>query len=276
MEELMSNVVFKNWGFFLLSAVLMSSGCQNSGAYTTSEEAPSELVEMWPDSLTTARERRAICVWPVVGLRREPGRKNYTSDRQKNYLVPIYYGERVEYLGVFDTVKSENRVYMRIRLQDGQEGWVNEELFEKNGRLAAMTQEAEIYRRPDLMTLRDDKVLPGEIIVVLERKDDWVHISGYKKASKGWIKLDRKFTFEQDDLMTALRLFKADQTRNPEVKRDRLQEILDDKALKKSQLIELVKQRMDNIGTADPSSIPSNIPELDEEDEDLGEMPEEP
>lgn len=224
------------------------SGCQNSGAYSGSEADTLQFEENW-DTLGIERGKVAICVWPVVGLRREPGRKDYTSgsNPQSNYLVPVYYGERVEVLDETDTVESENRVYMKIRLQDGEEGWVYEELFEKSGRLAVMTGGSELYRRPDLMTLRDEGLKKGEIVVVLEQKDGWIHVSGSKKAKKGWIRGVSAFSFRQDDLKVALLLFKADQLDDVAEKRGRLQNILEEESLKESVLIELVQNRINTL-----------------------------
>lgn len=224
------------------------SGCQNSGAYSGSESDTLQFEENW-DTLGIEHGNVAICVWPVVGLRREPGRKDYTTgpNPQSNYLVPVYYGERVEILGDTDTVESENRVYMKIRLQDGDEGWVYEELFEKSGRLAVMTGESELYRRPDLMTLRDVGLQKGEIVVILEQKDGWIHVSGSKKARKGWIRGVSGFSFKQDDLKVALLLFKANQLTDTLEQRKRLQGILAEESLKESVLIDLVKNQISTL-----------------------------
>ncbi len=256
-------------GFLALGWML---ACQDSGARTSPSEETLDSQEFWQDTVPgIARDKIAICVWPVVGLRREPGRKAYASDRQSNYLIPVYYGERVELLGVFDTVKAEKRVYMKIRLQDGQQGWVYEDLFEKYGRLAVVTSSAELYRRPDLMTLREEKLIPGEIIVVLEVREGWLHISGSKKLKKGWIRKPESLSFRQEDLKTALLFFKARQYRNPNLERAKLQEILNQQELGSSVLIDMVKERLSELGpsqgaTSQDSTEPE--PVLDE-DSDL-------
>ncbi len=231
--------------------VLWMSGCQNSDAYTTAEKDSVALDKVWnEDTLRGEHAHTAICVWPVVGLRREPGKNNYTSDRQQNYLVPIYYGERVEMLGAYDTLEAENRVYMKIRLLDGEEGWVYEELFEKGGRLAVIISESELYRRPDLMTLRNEGLEIGEIVIVLERKGEWVHISGEKKARKGWVQNTDIFSFREDDLKTALLYYKAtEESGAGSVKETitRLEEILADAELTKSALIPLVQAKISQL-----------------------------
>lgn len=240
--------------------LLFTNGCQNSGAYSASEKDSIQFEELWDDTSGISRESVAICVWPVVGLRREPGRKVYTKgpNQQENYLVPIYYGESVEVINEFDTVASENRIYMKIRLQDGEEGWVYEELFEKGGRLAVMTSTSELYRRPDMMTLRDEGLDVGEIVVVLERKDSWLHISGNKKAKKGWIRDSGKFSMEQTDLKVALLLFKADQADVADQKREKLEAILADESLGQSELIPLVRSVLREMDVKSPANRPDS------------------
>lgn len=238
--------------------LLFTNGCQNSGAYTASEKDSLQFEDLWDDTSGISRENIAICVWPVVGLRRESGRKVYTTgpNQQENYLVPIYYGESVEILNELDTVG--NRVYMKIRLQDGKEGWVYEELFEKGGRLAVMTSTSELYRRPDMMTLRDEGLDVGEIVVVLERKDNWLHLSGNKKTKKGWIREAGKFSMEQTDLKVALLLFKAEQADDVDQKREKLEAILADPSLSQSELIPLIESVLNEIEDGVPGNRPDS------------------
>lgn len=245
----MSQNFWVTWGIAVSGLLFLASSCQDSGAYSPMAEDVPEL-EKLEDSTLFSQDKTAICVWPIVGLRQEPGRKEYTSNGETNYMVPIFYGEQVELLGKTDTVRSEDRVYMKIRLQDGKEGWVYTELFEENGVLAVVLDSAELYRRPDLMTLRDEALHPGEIIVLLERKDDWLHVSGNKKTKKGWTKVARKFAFDNEDLKIGLLLAKAEESASVDSQRSRLQEILANPELAQSELIELVKQRLAALDSA--------------------------
>ena len=59
----------------------------------------------------------AICLWPKVGLRDKPGRKD------TKYLTTIYFGETVALLD--EKKKAEDdKEYLKVRLSDGSEGWV--------------------------------------------------------------------------------------------------------------------------------------------------------
>ena len=150
------------WGVFTrVIAILFAAGLWYSCSVNSQAEAdtypplkgiPSEE----PDGID--RQNAATCVYPYAGLRREPGIQEKTKDGEKNYIIPIVYGERVEMLGESIDIEKEKRTYIKVRLKDGQEGWVHEYLFEKHAILAAVTTESELYRRPDLMTLREDKL----------------------------------------------------------------------------------------------------------------------
>lgn len=177
-------------------------------------------------------DRVAIAVYNPVGVRKEPGQKTNTSEGETNYITPIYYGEKVE---MIDTpyVKVGDREYMMIRLQDGTEGWVWEFLMEPYGRRAVMLEEAEIYRRPDFMTLRNDKFFPAQIVIVIEDPQnpgsygDWLHVSSFKKDKKGWIRRKNNLTFDEQEVEVALFYYRANEAKTPEERRRKLGQLLD-------------------------------------------------
>ena len=240
--------------FSCLICLLLAMGCNSQGKGRTngsSDEAGFDE-EIVADSLSIPLEKVAICIWSPAGLRKEPGQKKYTRDGQTNYITGLEYGEMVEILGSFDTLKNEeNRVYMLVKLQDGQEGWVNEYLFEKHGKRAAVTKEVEVYRRPDFMTLRNVSLLPGEIVVALDEKDGWLHVSGREKKKKGWIRLnDSYLSTRTRDVELANYLFQAMQFRTQEERMQKLNDIINDQRFGGSELLGLVQQKLQEEDTA--------------------------
>ena len=237
-------ITFSCW----LACLLITSGCNSQGKGRTPDSsedlASTEVVEA--DSLPIPIDKVAICIWSPAGLRKEAGRKKYTQDGQTNYITGLEYGEMVEMLGPLDTLRNEgNRVYMLIKLQDGQEGWVDEYLFEKNGKRAVVTQEVEVYRRPDFMTLRNVSLQPGEIVVAMEEKDGWLHVSGREKKKKGWIRLDDNYlSLQNRDVELANYLYKAMQLRSSEERMQRLNDIIQDQRFNGSDLLSLVQERL--------------------------------
>jgi len=123
----------------------------------------------------------AICLWPKVGLRDQPGRKN------AKYLTTIYFGETVQFLNEKEQA-DDDKEYIKIRLSDGTEGWVYEYLFAIGGKLSVVKNAFEIYKRPDIMTFEGKKLEPMDMIVVSEAEQDgWYEAIGFKKEKKGWI-----------------------------------------------------------------------------------------
>ena len=163
----------------------------------------------------------------------------------------IYYGEEVEMLGEEKEMEDENRIYMKVRLTDGSEGWVHEYLFEKSAKLAAASKEIELYRRPDMMTLRDDKLQPGDIIVTMERNGEWLHVSGREKKKKGWIKAGTEgLTFQTRDVKLALLYYKALQEKSNDARKEKLNAIIADQYFSGSVLLGIVEDIVKN-GFAD-------------------------
>lgn len=227
-------------GFYLVLA-----SCQ--GNNNISDNTPPGLPDSaTADSTEIPQEKIAICVWDVAGLRVEPGSKKLTKDKKNNYVESVYYGEKVEMLGEELEIEAENRNYMKVRLQDGQEGWVHDYVFEKNATLAAVIKEAELYRRPDIMTLRDDKLEMGEIVVTMERQGDWLHVSGREKRKKGWIKTEENLSFNTRDVKLALLYYKALQENAVETRKARLNDILQEKTFAGSVLLDLVQTNLDS------------------------------
>lgn len=207
------------------------------------------------DSTEIPIERVAICVWPEVGLRAEPTTKRLTKEGKPNYLAAILYGEKVEIINPDFTVNAENKTWIRVRLKDGQEGWVHEYLFEKNARLAVMIGREELYRRPDQMTLREEELEMGEIVVVLTRQGNWIHISGREKRKKGWLRSDEQISLQMADVKAALLYERALDEKNPAERKAKLQRILDDKNLANTAFRPMIEEAVKAIdGAAAPAS----------------------
>ncbi|TAE54307.1 MAG: hypothetical protein EAZ89_06735 [Bacteroidetes bacterium] len=214
------------------------------------------LLEETADPTQIPIEKVAICVWDEAGLRAETHSKRNTLKGKSNYLATIYYGEKVEIVDPqAEAVVSENRSWIKVRLKDGQEGWVNEYLFEKNARLGVMTGPAEMYRRPDLMTLRDEKVEAGDIVVVMENQTDWVHVSGREKRKKGWLRLEGNLSLNMKDVKAALLMYKSKQERDPAKRIEKLTHILEDKELTGNALQPAIESAIEKIRQEAPGSV---------------------
>ncbi|WNJ20715.1 hypothetical protein [Pontibacter sp. G13] len=241
-------------GMILLIGTGLLSGCDGKGMHPPETTSPFE-----EDDRGIPIERVAVCVWhPAAGLRVEPGNKKYTQDKKNNYILGIPYGEMVEMLGEEDTLESEDRVYMKVRLKDGQEGWVHDYLFEKHARLAAVINAEKLYRRPDMMTLRKDRLEEGEIVVVIQdtskdaKPGPWTHVSGREKLKKGWIREGESLSYSMKDVMAGLYFFRAiRENRDQEERLKAFQNILDDPDMAGTALEPLIQSHIDEYTTPD-------------------------
>lgn len=239
--------LFGKIGIFLgLLLVSVLTSCKE-GQATEGEIITEEEVPVVPKD-TLPLHKSAVCVWsPYASLRREPGRKLYTKDGKNNWIVSIRYGEVVELLDSTVHVEKENRDYMKVKLKDGKEGWVYDYLFEKYAKPAVVLKETRLYRRPDQMTLRDDGLEPGEIIVLIQDPDkpggkSWYHVSSKRKIKKGWIHQPNHISTSSRDVQAALLYYKARNTKATDKKLDRLRSILQIAGIEKSPFAAMVQE----------------------------------
>ncbi|MEM8848238.1 MAG: SH3 domain-containing protein [Bacteroidota bacterium] len=199
-----------------------SSETQNSSGDNTEEEV--EMVS-------------AICLWPKVGLRDKPGRKN------TKYLTTIYFGETVEFLNQKKQAE-DNKEYIKIKLSDGTEGWAYEYLFSIGGKLGIVKKPFEIYKRPDIMTFEGKKLNPMDMVVLSETtQQDWFNVVGFKKEKKGWIQnIDNLLLDDTNIKMGILYRRALDETETK--KYDLLENIVNNPNFKNNELISYVNEAL--------------------------------
>jgi hypothetical protein len=122
----------------------------------------------------------AICMWNELSVREEP------QDKAK-YITTIYLGEEVEYLDEtkVDEESSKKREYIKVRLSDRTEGWVQANLMALNVDGYAVVKTAKIYKRPDVLTV-SDKSIPAKLFVVVEEQQDGFYKIKGKPFDETW------------------------------------------------------------------------------------------
>lgn len=179
----------------------------------------------------------AVCLWEGVGLRGEPG-----MNKNIEYITTILLGEQVMMLGEEVYVEKEKRSYIKVRLSDGQEGWVYQYLFGINARLGAVNQTTNIFRRPDPMMLKAQKFEQGEILAILEEKDGWLKVAGRQKRKVGWIQQQKHISVNQKDVEVAVLYQKALLEKSVKNKINLLNAIIENDAYSDSDFIKLVQE----------------------------------
>ncbi len=163
--------------FFLTSCGSESS----SDSETSSNDVESENSTETSAEASNAKET-AVCIWEELSVKASP------EDKGK-YVTAIYLGEIVEYLGEtkVDEASSKKREYMKVKLSDGTEGWVQSSLMQQNVERYVVKNNTKVYKRPDLLTVTEDEFSRMDFVVVLESQSDWYKIKG-KPAGETWFK----------------------------------------------------------------------------------------
>lgn len=220
----------------LCGVLILIISCKNNSDKKTETPYDSNDLEFVEEQVDKASI--AICLWPKVGLRDKPGRKD------TKYLTTIYFGETVEYLNEKEKA-DDDKEYLKVRLSDGSEGWAYEHLFALGGELAIIDKETELYKRPDIMTFEGEKLEPMDMVVILEdeEQEEWHQIAGMMREKKGWIQGDMSTIQDEIDVKLGILYWRA-MEESSEKKFELLENILANPNFKNSKLIENVNRAL--------------------------------
>jgi hypothetical protein len=202
---------------FVSLMAIFSFAC-NQGD-NNAEEDDSDTLEETEQIEKPVEDSPAICLWSSVTLRETPQLKG-------KYKNIIYLGEKASYLGetVSDSADKKNpREFIKIKLTDGTQGWVQANMMAINAKSYALREKTKLYKRPDILSVGKDEFDKMQFVVVTEEQEDWVKVKGKKKTDgwfkEGWIKADRLSSSEIDVTVSILAeraLLKADDDKRKE------------------------------------------------------------
>ncbi|WP_418500754.1 hypothetical protein [Flagellimonas sp.] len=162
--------------YFLL---VLGYGCNSTPNKNTELNSEATWSDDSKTSEETGAEPYATCLWPKVGLRDNPGRKD------AKYITTIYFGEKVEFLDE-KQIADDDKEYIKVKLSDGNEGWVYEHLFAIGGKLGIVNGQRELYKRPDIMTYVGEKLGPMDMVVIFDgEQEGWNEVVSLKKEGPG-------------------------------------------------------------------------------------------
>lgn len=168
-----------------------------------------------------------VSLWGSGGIREEAGKK-------AKWVTRVAFGERVTYLGEEEEIEDEDRTYAKIRLSDGQEGWMNSYLLAPDAEVSAFTKKSSVFNRPDFTTTTDKKFELGDVVAVTKTQGDWIQVVGEQKKKKGWVQSKGNLTSDEIDIAVALQLSKVNAEGNPVKKKELIMDILDNTAFESS------------------------------------------
>jgi hypothetical protein len=176
-----------------------------------------------------AETKAAVCVWDKGSVRETP-----TKDGK--WLNAMSLGEKVTWLGetVSDSTSGNTTTdYYKVKLSDGQEGWVSEWVVEIDAQPAVMTAETQVFKRPDLITGTKTKLDKMEFAAIIKTEGEWAQFVGSQKKKKGWIKA-AGFSTDDVDIAVGLLATKALAEKDSSKMAEKINEILDNNAFQSS------------------------------------------
>lgn len=187
------------------------------------------------DGSTSSEALYTICIWDKASVKETPEEKG-------KWLTSINLGEKVTSLdeSQVDDASAKKREYIKIKLMDGKEGWVQKDFFVINAKAAALTSETDLYSRPDLLAKSNKTFKRMDVVAVSEEKDDWLKITGKRKEGtwidEGYIKV-KNVSYSDQDVAFAVFYKKALAITDPKKQIEELTKLVNNSDLSASQFV---------------------------------------
>ena len=202
------------------TVALIAAGCGQSRKAEESATA-TDSTDVAPKK--EGMPRVTICLWNEVGIRDNAGEK-------AKYLTTIYLGEKLTFLGdTASELSGKKKInYKKIRMTDGQEGWVRDEFIAVDVLPAVFKSEALIYKRPEMATATDKSFNKMDVVAIKSIKDNWAEVIGKRTGdpwfTSGYVRHEN-LTNGEKDLEFAALYRRAIETKDPDRSKQSLQRL---------------------------------------------------
>ncbi len=247
------------------AAALLLSGC---GKKQSAKEVTKTESATVSESTEAAAEQSSdiVCIWEGVPLRE-------TAARNGKWLTGIALGEVVKDLGeTYIDSSDKNREYIKVALSDGKSGWAASYGLVRNARLAVVKDPAVLFKRPDVLTMSNEKMNPMDIVAISEEKDDFIQVIGENRKKSGWIK--KEFVTEsREDVAMAVFISKKMKETDKLTKAEKLSKIIELAPYPGSMFVDQLKTMLEaeEAAAATPEVTPvSEEPSTTESEEEIG------
>ena len=189
-------------------------------------------------------EKPAVCVWDNISVREEPSSK-------AKWVTSVSVGETLTYLGksAIDSA-DKDRKYLSIKLADGTEGWSLADFIIVDSEVAVFTEDASIYKRPDLLTKTENVFSKFGIVAISNVEGDWSEVVGKRTDGKwittGWVK-GANLSKQAIDVAVAKFTSSALSKDSEEEQKEALNGILENSDLVTSQFIDDISKMLDDM-----------------------------
>lgn len=164
------------------------------------------LALLLPLAIQAQESPKAVCLWPIVGIRATP-------EQSGAYLEATHFGDVVETSGESVLNSEENRTYIQVKSRKtGTTGWVNRYLFEPNAYAVVTRMEVALFDQPNSASLVSNaRLSANELAVVTDFDNEWAHLVSIKRGKKGWVRFlpYDPISAEEADVTQALAAYNA-------------------------------------------------------------------
>ena len=194
---------------------------------------------------TANEEVSVICMWGAVSLKETPASKG-------KYITTIYLGEVASTFSeiVTDSSTSKVRDFVKIKLGDGTEGWIQENLMALDASPHVIKSNTKLYKRPDILTAGTKEFDRMQFVAVIEMQEGWMKVKAKKIGagwfSEGWVK-SSYLTSSELDVAVAILAERAMSNAENNKKIDGLNEIIENSDFSSSQFIIDVEEMIENL-----------------------------
>lgn len=186
------------------------------------QEETEESTKTTDDEDEGSNENTALSTWEGHSAKETPGAEG-------KWVASVAFGEEVELLNETETDEKSGKAFEKVKLLDGKEGWVRADFIAKGAEMAAVTGDAQIYKRPSISTITDDVITAGTVVVLKGKHDEFSEFiaknDAANKRKEGWLLGEKALTTNEDDLAAAILLSKAMAEKSPEKRKDKLKQV---------------------------------------------------
>ena len=220
-----------------LSLLLWSCGdtkVEQEGALISNEKTPEEQTSKQPKAQET---KYAIALWKT-SITNAPGADG-------KWVASMVFGEKTEILA--DTtiiVKEKEKKYIKVKLSDKKEGWVNDFLMATDAKRGVVVNSTVLYGKPDILAIGDKTLDVGELVAIYNSdQEDWIEVAGFKKNKKGWVKSSGGVSSRDLDLTLSVIYKQIEETSDETMKAILVDQVINDEKNNSSVFYDLIREK---------------------------------